>query len=1414
MNNILLFIGTVLVVALAALFAVPHFVDWSTYRSAFETQAGKLVGRDVRVGGRVSLRLLPTPYVAFENVRVADQDGVFSEPPLRVEAFTMWLAIAPLLRGAVEASEVDLRQPEFLLRMQDRQPGRSALTDAPVVGLPMNVALRSVNVHDGVVRVLDASGNETLKVDKITGEFSAASLEGPFRFRGSLAQSGRARDLRISTGKIETDGSVSVDGSLRVVEQASVVQLKGRVATLMTDPSFAGDMLVQPAADRSKARDGTRDEILPFYEIKSKVRLGLRDAKLDDLTILFEQAGRPQMMNGSASATFGEPKTFSAALNARWLDLDHITGTQGKSGPHAGIARLAGFAEAWLPTGIATSLRLGIEQATLGGDTINRVDIALQQTKDRLEISRLSADVPGGSRIKLAGGITGLAPRSMLQALPGTDASTPAATSPPGARPGAPSMTTAPAEAALFQGPFHLHGQNLTRFLAWAAPGSNLHIQEGAGAFSLAGTLSLGRGRVGVTGMRGEVAATAFEGEASLTIPQAGPAPATQPTPQQAQGAGRGRPELYLSIDSDRLDLRPVLSGTIKLDDVWRALHGKPEAATAAAASAGGPTRKGAPAAAEGASLAARMAAINSETRLRIGKLMLPEIELRDVDADVSRTDLAATVRALRFTTSNGIRVQADGQLHAAEGRTRGALKTVVEVEHPAALSALVRFVDMPEAKVLEPRAAQVLPLRLAGIVTLGVRGGTGFELLIDGAAQDTRTSLVVRGDQEPHNWRTAVLDVTGTLDTAKSGQLLGQLLPGMTPPSIGGSEHGRLSVRANGVPETGISTAIEFESKAVDAGFSGVLALSATQASMSGEIGLKAADVADGLRLVGLKGVRALHGRDLVLHARMAAKGGDVQLASATLRLGSASAEAKGTMTRRDKRLEVDLKIKAADASLPAVLAVAAGAGPGGALPPADGGTGTGVWPDDAIDLTALGEIGGKVRLEASVLSLGQGLELQQAVAEFEVTPSAIELKELSGDALGGRVSATGRVEAGQGGVSLKGSAKVDGAMLDRIAASPGAPPAATGLASAYITFAGRGLTPRGVIGTLTGKGALQLKDARLAKFGSEALEAAVTQVLSPAGEGGAVADRSLVDGRLEPAAFNGLIASQLAKAPLAIGTRTVPLEIADGALRAKSMAFDVARGHVKTVAYVDLSTLRIDSEWTIETVGRFEARKSGGGDAGGKGPQPASLQIPGISLVVVGPVAELGRLTPRVNSDALARELLVRHMERDVEQLERDRKKREEEEAQRQKLRDLDKAEAERKAEQAGAAAKDAAQAASQAAVTLGPPPSGAVPQAPVTPPATSVIAVPAPMPILPPAAGDARREAPVADGQVAGPSVGPSSSPSTGAPAAAPAASEPSTSQPVPPASRARQDRAASPPPRAARPPASIFDQTRGL
>ena len=66
MNNLLIAIAVFIITVVGALFAVPHFIDWNSYRSNFEEEASRVVGREVQVDGDVKLYLLPVPYFRLE----------------------------------------------------------------------------------------------------------------------------------------------------------------------------------------------------------------------------------------------------------------------------------------------------------------------------------------------------------------------------------------------------------------------------------------------------------------------------------------------------------------------------------------------------------------------------------------------------------------------------------------------------------------------------------------------------------------------------------------------------------------------------------------------------------------------------------------------------------------------------------------------------------------------------------------------------------------------------------------------------------------------------------------------------------------------------------------------------------------------------------------------------------------------------------------------------------------------------------------------------------------------------------------------------------------------------------------------------------------------------------------------------
>src|SRR6476619_8543329 len=93
MSNFFIAIGVFLITIIGALFAVPYMVDWNGYRTVFEEEATRLLGREVRVGGAVNLHLLPTPYFRFEKVRIADASVHLEEPFFRTDSVTVTLSV-------------------------------------------------------------------------------------------------------------------------------------------------------------------------------------------------------------------------------------------------------------------------------------------------------------------------------------------------------------------------------------------------------------------------------------------------------------------------------------------------------------------------------------------------------------------------------------------------------------------------------------------------------------------------------------------------------------------------------------------------------------------------------------------------------------------------------------------------------------------------------------------------------------------------------------------------------------------------------------------------------------------------------------------------------------------------------------------------------------------------------------------------------------------------------------------------------------------------------------------------------------------------------------------------------------------------------------------------------------------------
>lgn len=114
MKWILIGVAAIVVLAIAALAAVPYLVDLPRVQALIATNASQALGRPVKFAG-MSITALPLPSVELQNLEIAEDPHFGKEPFVRLETGTIRLKLWPLLRGRVELGDITLKKPVISL---------------------------------------------------------------------------------------------------------------------------------------------------------------------------------------------------------------------------------------------------------------------------------------------------------------------------------------------------------------------------------------------------------------------------------------------------------------------------------------------------------------------------------------------------------------------------------------------------------------------------------------------------------------------------------------------------------------------------------------------------------------------------------------------------------------------------------------------------------------------------------------------------------------------------------------------------------------------------------------------------------------------------------------------------------------------------------------------------------------------------------------------------------------------------------------------------------------------------------------------------------------------------------------------------------------------------------------------------
>jgi len=386
--------GAVILILLAAL-AVPPFVGWEGHRAFLDGVIARSLGVPARSEGRIAVRLLPSPRLRMDRLRIGEGAGL---PGLDIRFLRAEIALAPLLKGELRFTQARIGRAEL----------RLPVTEGDAVRVPQNLgealrrsdlAVEELRIEQFLLTTQVPATGRTDQVQATALHLQAPTLLGPWRIEGLSG----AAPFRIATGEPAADGSLPV-------------KLSGGGDT---HPRFEADLRLSlgpgPEADpeiRIPEGEGTARLVvgpptqmagayLPFaLSGKFKARGPL--VRFESVSAEIDPGGQALRLAGTGQIDLRAWRA-GLSLEARRLDLDaFLLSGAGQALIERGLP--SGPRDLALP--VMLDLDLSVESLALGFDEWK--GLSASGTIDRsggLLLRRLAVTAPGATALTASGEI-------------------------------------------------------------------------------------------------------------------------------------------------------------------------------------------------------------------------------------------------------------------------------------------------------------------------------------------------------------------------------------------------------------------------------------------------------------------------------------------------------------------------------------------------------------------------------------------------------------------------------------------------------------------------------------------------------------------------------------------------------------------------------------------------------------------------------------------------------------------------------------------------------------------------------------------------------------------------------------------------------------------------------------------------
>ncbi len=404
LNRLFIIVGLIAILALAAAFVVPNFIQWGDYRDRLQAMASETLGAPVEITGDIKFSLLPNPKLNFSTVVV----GTADKPVMTVEAVQAEFSLVDFFRDRYALTRLELIQPAIDLRVAADGSLESGVNLAEQV-TASNVSVANAQIVDGTVRLADARSGETFVAANVDGELRLEAVRGPFAFQGTAEVGGAPYGVRFATSALREDETTQVTAFVRPTDERFTLTAEGDLQ-LGTAPAFAGKMTYRQTPPRVTA-DQPIDAGKGDLVVESTVEANAERVLLSDYTVTPDENRAATRLLGAAEIKLGQGRSFNAVISGTSLALPPRDATvEGLVTPYE-LVRL--LAELPLPPQLDFPGIVGVDIADLDlrAVSLRNVRLDAEARNGAWYVSRFSGQLPGNTALYVDGKLSVVAGR-------------------------------------------------------------------------------------------------------------------------------------------------------------------------------------------------------------------------------------------------------------------------------------------------------------------------------------------------------------------------------------------------------------------------------------------------------------------------------------------------------------------------------------------------------------------------------------------------------------------------------------------------------------------------------------------------------------------------------------------------------------------------------------------------------------------------------------------------------------------------------------------------------------------------------------------------------------------------------------------------------------------------------------------